>query len=305
MARLAVLNLYNPSPVFVPVSGGAPSGLALCKDEDTLFVFCRTTYDVVRFDLTTRKSTRLRLAKDPLPLAGAFGRRLFADSNAMWLSGGLGCAACHPEGRDDGYTWRETEGRFIGLRENGRARTYDGSSVCPPGAGYPGFKLYARQTPMLAGRVRASGPYGWHGESKDLRARLIEGTKLHRSLVSDARTDSEITTTDAVMIAAYRRAGLLPPPTRDRPLTDQEAAGKRIFEGSTASCAHCHHGTELTNRSIADLPAFHIARDVNQKALPSTPDFDAEPDTHFKTPSLWFVGGTAPYFHDGSARSRA
>jgi cytochrome c peroxidase len=47
--------------------------------------------------------------------------------------------------------------------------------------------------------------------------------------------------------------------------------------------------SEFTDRQALPLPA-----------LPPPSGFDREENTAFKTPSLWFVGGTAPYFHDGS-----
>ena len=36
-------------------------------------------------------------------------------------------------------------------------------------------------------------------------------------------------------------------------------------------------------------------------ALPTLARFDAESDKAFKVPSLLFVAGTPPYYHDGSA----
>jgi cytochrome c peroxidase len=37
------------------------------------------------------------------------------------------------------------------------------------------------------------------------------------------------------------------------------------------------------------------------KKLPPPPGFEEEEDGAFKAPSLFFVAGTAPYYHDGSA----
>jgi cytochrome c peroxidase len=34
---------------------------------------------------------------------------------------------------------------------------------------------------------------------------------------------------------------------------------------------------------------------------PPPPGFEDEPDQRFKVPSLFFVGGTPPYYHDGRA----
>ena len=68
-------------------------------------------------------------------------------------------------------------------------------------------------------------------------------------------------------------------------------AGKAIFESEAAGCATCDpSSSEFTNRSTNEL-----------KKLPLLPGFEDEDDAKFRTPSLLFVAGTAPYFHDGSA----
>src|SRR6185369_1472598 len=113
----------------------------------------------------------------------ATGRRLFYDAVDPVVSGGLGCAGCHPDGRDDGFVWRETP-----FCEAGR------SPIC---GGLPFFVAHeaqlsagfmepvhvrgrARQTPMLAGRVDAQGPYGWRADGPTLAARIRTGFSLHR-----------------------------------------------------------------------------------------------------------------------------
>src|SRR5690606_6966355 len=112
---------------------------------------------------------------DPLGDEGALGRRLFHDATDPLTSGGLACSGCHPEGRDDGFTWHEatfdtadggTRANFVGAHEQAPdlART----------------KGVPRQTPMLAGRVGAEGPYGWLAESKTLPERIGASFGLHR-----------------------------------------------------------------------------------------------------------------------------
>src|SRR5262249_42158475 len=148
---------------------------------------CRTTYDLVKIDLTKSYSEWLRLAEDNLSPSAARGRRLFANATSPVISGGLGCASCHPQGLDDGHTWLETmldeekkpgAAVFIARRPTSK-RPISVSAKAPPEP--PVRKFYPRQTPMLAGRVRAAGPYGWHAEAADLVERLKRGFRLHRA----------------------------------------------------------------------------------------------------------------------------
>jgi DNA-binding beta-propeller fold protein YncE/mono/diheme cytochrome c family protein len=285
-----------------PVRGGAPSAVALSEDEDTAYVYCSTTFDVARIDLATGKTSWLHLADDGLPADAAFGRRLFTNARSQELSGGLGCAACHPEGRDDGWVWREGKlavfdggdgHRFIGLRANRKGQGADLPKDVVAALKEKPHALHPRQTPMLAGRVRAPGPYGWHAESKTIIERLIAGFELHRGAWEGSGDPTEgqgIARIDYLI--DYLQSGLLPPPTLARELDDTEKKGKAIFEDkSKANCASCHvPESEFTDRAAYPL-----------RALPTRPGFDEEPNLAFKTPSLRFIAGTAPYFHDGSS----
>ncbi len=92
-------------------------------------------------------------------------------------------------------------------------------------------------------------------------------------------------------LAPFLRRGLVPPPRPERELTPEERKGKEIFESSATRCAQCHvPATELTDRTAYSLG--HVEPPAG---------FEDEEDQRFKTPSLLFVGGTAPYFHDGRA----
>jgi YVTN family beta-propeller protein len=288
---LAVYNTFGHEPV----RGGAPSGIALSDDEDTVFVWCRSTFDVVKLDLRKSRAEWYRLAEDGLPADAAKGRRLYYNARSPQISGGLGCASCHPDGRDDGYTWREaTQGEdatFMGVKAN--MKSFDPEDKA--------HAFYARQTPMIAGRVRAAGPYGWHAEAKNLVERLFRGFRLHRAPWQGAfdanqpwRTEAEdmgpfLGKIDAIM--DFAQSGLLPPPTLVKPLTDQEKRGKQLFESKEAQCSVCH----APETGFTDRTAYPL------RSLPVYGDFDADENNAFKTPSLYFIAQTAPYFHDGSA----
>ncbi len=279
--------------VRLPRSGGAPTGIVLSEDESTAYVFCRTTNDVAQVHLDSLKSDEgyvteppgyVTVADEPLPLEAAQGRRMYFDATDFNVSGGYGCAGCHPDGRDDGHVWHEisasTAWNFAGLRGSG-VETIGGAEDDP---GVP------RQTPMLAGRVGEAGVYGWRGESVGLEERLDAGFGVHRWAGSLFERDHVSGAAKAV--ASYVRRGLVPPPVQERPLTAVELRGKEVFERADTACATCHAPeTRFTDRGLA-----HFDR-------PTVNGFADEPDAAFKTPSLLYVGSTPPYYHDGATGS--
>ena len=286
----------------VATSGGAPSGIALSADESLAWVFCRATGDVVEIGLDPpppkppgapkeppAKRPRLRLGDDLLSEHDAKGRRVFYDATDSITSGGVSCAGCHPEGRDDGHVWHEATFKTKRSSEKGTNFLGDGDQAPLEKTKKVG---HARQTPMLAGRVSATGPYGWHAESKDLVARLIGGFKLHRwGPVSLTYGEAELLGR-AQYLAPFLRHGLVPPPREVHPETPEEARGKEIFKGSAAGCARCH----VPETEYSDRIAYRFS-----PPAPTPAAFEEEADERYKTPSLLYIDGTPPYFHDGRA----
>jgi cytochrome c peroxidase len=285
--------------------GAAPAGLALSDDEATAFVFCHATYDVVavplvrhapRDALTQEKAplvqekaplpTLVHLADDPLDADAAIGRRLFYNATDRLMSGGLACAGCHPEGRDDGHVWHEAKFNT----EDGTNVNFVAISDQVPEADR--VRGIPRRTPMLAGRVRASGPYGWVGESPDLVTRLRAGFGLHR-WGGLPKHDERNLDARALRLATFLRAGLTPPPREQRDLDPVEQRGKELFMNDAVQCARCHiPGTEYTDRHVYPL-----------RKLARLPDFDEQKSGELRVPSLLYLEGRPPYLHDGSAAS--
>lgn len=269
---------------------GAPTGLALNDAETMLYVFCRSTYDVATVLLTDREAKTqplvvARVATDPLDEAGSRGRRLFYGGNDDYSSAGLGCAGCHPEGRDDGHVWHDV----VDLKETWRSGPVFLASQYLVAKTNGGRRGYPRQTPMLAGRVKAAGPYGWHAQSKDFNERLAEGFGRHRWSGSSGDPTSWLVGERSYALQIFLRKGLVTPPRMERALNDEELRGKKVFESNATLCARCHlPGPELTDRTPYEF----------DKIRPP-PGFEEEEDGKFKTPSLLFVAGTPPYYHDG------
>ncbi len=288
----------SPFPSLVE-SGGAPSAIALSADEKTAWVYCRSTNDLMIVSLEDEGPIPwIHVADDVLDEDAQKGRKLFYDATDPTVSGGLGCAGCHPDGRDDGHVWHEiassksAKGEEVSPAE--LAMGYRGTAVITPTFGSTPPRVEAgfpRQTPMLAGRVDAQGPYGWRGEAPSLESRVLGGFALHR-WGGEREAPYMVALDRPKWLAAFLRTGLVAPSVRERPLTPIESRGKAVFSDDRVGCPTCHApATGYTNRAPMLLQR------------PSHQGFAEESHVAFKTPSLLFVGGTAPYYHDGAATS--
>lgn len=295
---------YDPN---LPVASrcGAPTGLALSDDERTAWVWCRSTYDLATVllddfapdaappaDAPAPEVTTIRLAEDPLgdPDA-AIGRRLFYNATDRVTSGGVACSGCHPDGRDDGHVWREAKFNT----DDGTNMNFTGHQANIPAE--EGVRGVPRRTPMLAGMVTAQGPYGWRAESPDLPSRLGAGFGLHRWGGIPQHEPANLTAR-AERLALFLRRGLVPPPVAGRELDTTELRGRELFSSPEVGCAQCH----VPSTGYTDRAAYSFAKQpVRPGAAVSA--FDDEDKAAFKTPSLRYLAGRAPYFHDGRASS--
>jgi cytochrome c peroxidase len=170
------------------------------------------------------------------------GRRLFHTTRDARIARGRACASCHPEGRDDGLVWTSPDG--------------------------------ARQTPILAGRLAGTAPYGWFGEAPSVRDHL----KKTFARLGGTGFDAPGAQDDLDALIAYVTS--LPPPPA-APSVDGTAAerGRKVF---ASYCNECHKGGATDG----------LPHDVGSGV-------EGERRATFDTPSLRGVRGSAPYFHDG------
>jgi DNA-binding beta-propeller fold protein YncE len=174
------------------------------------------------------------------------GRKLFHMTGDARISrDGRACASCHPDGRDDALTWATPDG--------------------------------PRQTPMLAGRLRETAPYGWMGNGESVKDHLASTfQRLGGQGLSGRELDALVAFATSLHAPATQSVGAV-----DTVLVER---GRAVFHSSETGCASCHReGDGYTDRHAHDV-ASRATADIG-------PAFD--------TPSLRFVGGTAPYFHDG------
>ena len=166
---------------FINVSGPhegqacGPQGLAMASDGSVL-VWCAMSRIVVRFRATAStivghpnvidpNKRGPELAASRMSPTQHRGMELFrrGDDAHIAGNGSMACASCHPEGRDDGLTWRISD--------------------------------HTLQTPLLAGRVDGTHPYKWDGTDETLDASIISTTARLGGLGLSA--------TDRKAVAAY------------------------------------------------------------------------------------------------------
>lgn len=129
------------------------------------------------------------------------------------------------------------------------------------------------QTPLLAGRVAGSHPFKWDGKDKDLPTSL---TNTVGRLGGSGLSPQEVQDLQAFLES-------LPQPVAPSAAdADSIARGKTLFESEETACSACHTGPAL-----ADGVQHDLATNIG----------------NVDTPSLIGLAHTAPYYHDGSART--
>lgn len=125
----------------------------------------------------------------------------------------ISCAACHPEGREDGHVWQ-----FTGIG--------------------------ARRTQSLAGGVMDSAPFHWDGDLGDMDD-LMATVFVHRmggQPQTDDRVDALTSWLDTVPRVAASGG--------DAAAVQR---GKALFEDAKVGCAECHSGPRLSNDVTVDV----------------------------------------------------
>jgi cytochrome c peroxidase len=221
-----------------------PTGVAYADGR----VFVWSTFDRVLTRVDEGGFDAFKVVSDTTerqPTPFEVGRRLFHRTDSSRISGdGRACASCHPDGRDDGLVWSSPDG--------------------------------PRQTPMLAGRLADTPPFGWTGNAETVRDHLRQ---------TFARLGGQGLDDPSLYALLTYLAKMAPPPSPAAPEDAARAAnGKRIFDSYDAGCRDCHD----PSRGFSD----GSRHDVGSKAK-------GDARAAFETPSLRHVAGTAPYFHDG------
>jgi YVTN family beta-propeller protein len=249
----------------IPVGSG-PKGMALSPDGKLLYVANRTD-DTISVISTSRLQVcdTLSLGPQPALTEERRGERLFFNARFAF-QGHFGCANCHLEATFDGLQWDlEPDGFGKDIVDN-----------------------------RLLEDVADTAPFKWNGANPNLETECGPRTEkfFYRSESYDGWQLADL--------VAYIKSIPLRPNRYRMPngeLTAAQERGKAIFERTRKrdgtpipeanQCPTCHSGLHYTNNRLADVGTV--------KPTDRSPLIDA--------PQLTNIALTAPYLHDGSART--
>ena len=246
--------------------GSNPRGLTLSKDGRRLFVANRLDDTISVIDTRTDKVAATINLEGPDTISTLrHGEQTFYTSRYSF-QGQIGCASCHIDSTFDGLTWN--------LEPDGFGRRIVDNK-------------------MLEG-VKDTEPYKWTGTNPNIPTEFGPRTEKYfwRSEQYDNRTLTDL--------SVYVRS-LVPRPNRFHPaeseLTPAQERGKAIFERAVDKfkrpiaelnrCSYCHSGPKGTSQKIFDVGTRNPTDNTGL----------------LKAPMLTGIALTAPYLHDGSARS--
>jgi YVTN family beta-propeller protein len=249
----------------IPV-GRAPKGIALSPDGTRLYVANRIDDTISVVDTLARRVIRTIPLGGPQTLTPERrGERLFYTAR-FGFQRHFGCANCHIEATFDGISWDlEPDGFGRDIVDN-----------------------------RLLEDVADTAPFKWNGGNPDLETECGPRTEkfFYRS---QSYTREELADLVAFIKAIPLRPNRYRPANGD--LTPAQERGRAIYERTRTKsgapipennqCTVCHSGPHFTNRQLADVGSG--------KPTDRSPLFDA--------PQLNNIALTAPYLHDGSARS--
>jgi YVTN family beta-propeller protein len=240
--------------------------VALSPDGGTLYVANRLDDTVSVIDTARSVVTgTVALGGPPTLTAERRGERLFYSSKYAW-NGQFGCANCHLDSTFDGLQWDlEPDGFGIDIVDN-------------------------RQLEDIGG----TAPYKWNGGNPDLATECGPRTERFFFRSQGFRGDDLQDLTQYVTAIPLRPNRYRLP---DGELTPAQERGKAIFERTAKKdgtpipeanqCFVCHSGPYYTNLQLEDVGTG--------KATDRSPKIDV--------PQLTNVVYSAPYLHDGSART--
>jgi len=268
-ARRSLANDLSASSNYVAARiqvGHGPKGLALSPDGRQLYVANRTGDDISVIDTAERRVTGTISLGGPATLTSERrGEQLFYSARFAF-QGHFGCANCHLEATFDGLQWDlEPDGFGKDIVDN-----------------------------RLLEDVADTAPFKWNGANPNLETEC--GPRTEKFFYRSQSYNGEELNDLVAFIKSiplrpnrYRRA--------DDELTAAQERGKAIFlrtrrkDGTpiprSNQCGVCHSGPHYTNQKLADVGTG--------KATDRSPLIDV--------PQLTNVVLTAPYLHDGSART--
>jgi cytochrome c peroxidase len=234
------------------------------------------------------------------------GHRLFYDAD-LSIDGTLACATCH--GQHRGFT--DSNATHPGVKgAAGKRNIMTLANVAYFSSftwGDPGVRSLEAQV-LVPTLGEQPVEMGMHGQTAELARRLGADACYRRQFAAAFPERKGVIDTDtvAMAIAAFERTLVGFDADADRgALSEPARRGQALFANDRLKCASCHAGRLFTDADAADpLTAFHRIGPITgaDRGLADVSGKDADAG-RFRTPSLRNVALSAPYLHDGSAKT--
>ncbi len=291
--EIEVIDAYNNEPLFRIRTEKAPQGLAISEDGLTLFSHnfmdrSITIYDL--FDLIYTRSSDVILKEtlktvrtETLSPSVLRGKQLFYDSFDPRLSKEQysSCAGCHNGGRSDGRVW-DISGFGEGLRNT--------ITLLGHGGAKQGMLHWSGNFDEVQDfEIQIRGLSGGTGLMNDLDyQKYASAGGLKKTGVSQSLDDL------ANYVNSLKETPTSPYRNNDGSLTASAQIGKTLF--TTKGCVACHPGKRFTDSAPNIRHNIGTIKSTTGKRL-------NQPLDGLNTPTLLGVWQTAPYLHDGSAKT--
>jgi YVTN family beta-propeller protein len=263
--------------------GRNPRAIRVSPDGKTVYVANALDFNVSIHQADNMKQlATVKLCDPPKTPEWVRGKILFSSSDSPMTSRRwIACASCHPDGHTDGRVWHNPEG--------------------------------PRKTTALFG-VAHTHPLHWSADRDEvqdfeytIRGRLMQGRGLISGSITTKRGFEKVEldehlagrSKDLDALAIYTNSfdfTLSPHIPAPGKLSDAAQRGRQVFSDKKVGCAQCHSGPYYTDSSLK--------KPFNLHDVGTGDDDPAEKmGTKFDTPTLLGVYRTAPYLHNGKAKT--
>lgn len=254
--------------------GHNPRAVKYSNDGQSFWLYNALDFEVVAYDAKSlRRTGAVRVTENPLGDELLRGKRLFYSAlmpmaSRRWIA----CSSCHPDSDPDGRTWQNPEG--------------------------------LRNTPPLVG-LAWTHPQHWSAdrdETQDfehtIRGLLMQGGGLIKGPVADSLgPPNKGRSRDLDALAAYTNSHRVPiSPHAKNGLSEGAKRGREVFHSKETACATCHSGPYFTDSNPATKPTLHDVATGRSDPSEKMP-------LKYDTPTLLGIYRSAPYLHDGSAKT--
>lgn len=294
--QVAVVDPVGRRELFRFEAGLAPQGVLVSDDGLTLVVHNFMSRTLSVFNLAplvmqgqlggTAVATLSTVSSDKLSATVLRGKQLFYDARDPRLARDayMSCASCHNDGGHDGRVW-DLSAQGEGLRNTISLRGRAGM-----GQGFLHWSANFNEVQDFEGQIR--GLAGGTGLLTD--AQFNTGTRSQPLGTAKAGVGADL---DALAAYVASLTSFAPSPWRnaDGSLTSAAQAGRTVF--AQKNCASCHAGAGFTGSGDASQLKYigTIKASSGSRLGAALSGID--------TPTLRDVWATAPYLHDGSART--